>query len=1034
MWKKFIALTLFSAFSVCIFAQGLDTRASKDDWEEINFEFNSAVLSDGFPSLLRLAELLRDNPKYRVRIEGHADGIGSDRYNERLGMQRANMVRDFLTKYGANANQIETSSRGKRDPKVAGERRQYSRTDVARWMNRRAVISVLDEQGRTVGVPGGVGQAIDAMPKAIAAMEKCCDEILKRLDRLDEIARMLRDMADQNAGLRKEVDSLKQQQAALQSQINAAPKPLTEQQTASVIDQRLEAARDPRFSLLGVNLGADSFGHVTFTGRARYFAPFRERFAIQAQGEYFYFREAREGQFDLGLVTRPADRFQAGLFSSFKHVTLRGNQSAATLGQAALTLDYIFRLGRLGVFGTKSFMDGSVINRANAGVVGGRFVESCVGQAAGTCQITPNVFLERYIGIVDQAGISTALGLWGNNYLEGNVGYLRSRGYGDKLGGTLRFVFPVGDRVAFTMEGGVNETMLSRQTWGRAVFGVQFGNFQRPKEFLGSDRPIPVDVPRVRYEVLSRRVQDGAAPPVADAGPDQIGVPAGTITLNGSNSYDPNGEPLTFSWVQEGGPNVALSGANQAVATFTAVAGQAYTFRLTVRNQSGLSASARTRVSTRAEDRVQVIFFTANPPSIRAGQQATLFWRVINAETVTISGIGQVGPEGSAPVSPTQSTTYTLTARNAISEANATATVNVEAAQARIFGCFATPTNIRAGEAATIQFQTENITGISVTPNVPGVAVGSTSFVASPTQTTTYVINVTGANNQTAACTVVVTVDQQQVAPPRIVRFTAAPTEIVQGEASTLVWQVENATRVDISGVGENMGLTGTQEVRPNQTTTYTLTAVNASGTSTATATVTVLPGARITSFTANPNPSPQVGGNVVLTCIAENATSVTIAGAGPVIRNQVVVNPRVDTTYTCTAVGTRSQDTQTVTVRVDQPLNCDVPNPPPGCPPRPEGPPPTVVITGAPVIETVVRTLTLDASQSFSPGGFGPLRYLWTAREGRAAIANATSPTPIVYLGNLYGDYFFDVTVTDARGNVATSTVNVRLVVTRIP
>lgn len=1033
MWKKFIALTLFSAFSVCIFAQGLDTRASKDDWEEINFEFNSAVLSDGFPSLLRLAELLRANPGHRVRVEGHADGIGSDRYNEKLGIQRANTVRDFLVKYGAAANQIETSSRGEREKKVAGENPRYRRTDVARWMNRRVVLTVLDQQGRTVGVPGGPKEAIDAMPKAIAAMEKCCDEILKRLDRLDDIAKMLRDMADQNAGLRKEVDALKQQQAALQSQINAAPKPLTEQQTASVVDQRLEAAREPRFAMLGMNLGADSFGHVTFTGRARYFAPFKERFAIQAQGEYFYFQEAREGQFDLGLVTRPAERFQAGLFSSFKHVTLRGNQNGATMGQAALTLDYIFRLGRLGLFGAKGFMDGGVINRVNAGIVNGRFIESCAGQAAGTCQTTPNVFMERYLGVIDQAGVSTALGLWGNNYLEGNVGYLRSRGYGDKVGGTLRFIFPVNDRVAFTMEGGINETMLSRQTWGRAVFGVQLGNFLRPREFLGTDRPIPVDVPRVRYEVLNRRVQTGAAPPIADAGPDQIGVPQGTITLNGSGSYDPNGETLTYNWVQEGGPSVAVTGANQPVATFTAAAGQAYTFRLTVRNTSGLSASARTRVTTRSEDRVQIIFFSGNPTTIRPQQQATLFWRVINAETVTISpAIGQVGQEGNTPVSPTQTTTYTLTARNAISEASQSVTITVEAAPPRISGCFATPTNIRAGEAATVQFLTENITGISVSPNVPGVSVGSTSFVVSPTQTTTYTITVTGPGNQTAQCAAVVTVDA--VPAPRIIRFTAAPTSIVEGENSTLVWQVENATSVSISGVGDDVGLTGTREVQPAQTTEYVLTATNSAGTATARATVTVTPRARITSFTANPPVSPVPGGNVVLTCIADNATSVTVAGAGPLFRNQVIVNPRVDTTYTCTAVGTRSQDTRTVTVQVTQPpLDCNVPNPPAGCP-RPEGPPPTIVIAGAPTIETVVRTVTLDASQSFSSAGFGPLRYLWTSREGRAAIANATTPTPIVYLGNLYGDYFFDVTVTDARGNVATSTVNVKLVVTRIP
>ena len=59
-------------------AQGLDTRASKDDWEDINFEFDSAVLSDGFPSLLRMAELLKANPAFKVKIEGHGDGIGSD--------------------------------------------------------------------------------------------------------------------------------------------------------------------------------------------------------------------------------------------------------------------------------------------------------------------------------------------------------------------------------------------------------------------------------------------------------------------------------------------------------------------------------------------------------------------------------------------------------------------------------------------------------------------------------------------------------------------------------------------------------------------------------------------------------------------------------------------------------------------------------------------------------------------------------------------------------------------------------------------
>jgi hypothetical protein len=1019
--------TLFSAFTVSVFAQGLDTRASKDDWEEINFEFNSAVLSDGFPSLLRLADLLKAHTGYKVRLEGHADHLGSDRYNDKLGTQRATMVRDFLVKYGANANQIETQSRGEKDPRVQGEKARYNKTDVARWMNRRVAVSVLDEQGRVVGAgTGGIGDAIAAIPKPA---RDCCDEILKRLDRLDEIAKMLRDMADQNAGLRKELDNLKQQQAALQSQINSAPKPLTEDQTAKVVDTQIAKNRDPRFSLLGINIGEDSYKHVTFSGRARFFAPFKEHFAIQAQGEYFYFKEAREGQFDLGLVDRIGN-FQAGLFSSFKHVSLRQYQSGGTLGQASLTLDYIFRLGRFGVFGTKAFLDNQLLDSRNAAIMNGSIVESCAGALPGTCGLAPNLYFEKYLRAVDQIGVSGTVGLWKNNYLEGNFGYLRSRANADRPGGTLRFVFPIHDKVAFTVEGGINETLVTANNWGRAVVGVQFGNFLRPREFQGVTHAVPVDVPRVRYEIATVRASHGVTPPIADAGPDQIGVPAGTITLNGSASYDPNGQKLTYQWVSETA-GVAISGANQPIATFTAASGQTYTFRLTVTNQDGLTGSARTRVTTTTPAQLQIVFFAANPPQINQGQSSQLSWQVLNATSVTISPtVGSVAASGTAPVSPTQTTTYTLTARNGTQELNATATVVVNANPVTIAGCMATPTTINAGESTTISFNTTNATAVTVTPSVPGVGTNG-SFVVSPAANTTYTITAVGNGTASASCSVGVIVVTNP-GMPRIIRFTGAPLEIVAGEKSTLTWQVENADTVTITGLG-TVALTGTQDVTPATTTPYTLTATNKQGPLSQVVTITVIQPARINSFTANPPVSPGPGQNVVLSCQASDATSVTIAGAGPLAGNgTVVVNPTVDTTYTCTAVGVRSQDTKTLLVRVTTTPPPQCPGPDPRCPPV--GPPPTVVIAGGPVLETVVRTVTLDASQSFSPANFTPLKYFWTSREGRAAIANANTPTPIVYLGNLYGDYFFDVTVTDARGNVATGTIDVRLVVTRIP
>ena len=116
-----IKRSLAALGGICLLAaslsgQGLNTNASKDDWEEINFEFNSSILSDGYPSLLRLAELLSQNRDYRVRVVGHTDYVGSVQYNEKLALARANMVRDFLTKYGAGANQIAVSGPEARSP------------------------------------------------------------------------------------------------------------------------------------------------------------------------------------------------------------------------------------------------------------------------------------------------------------------------------------------------------------------------------------------------------------------------------------------------------------------------------------------------------------------------------------------------------------------------------------------------------------------------------------------------------------------------------------------------------------------------------------------------------------------------------------------------------------------------------------------------------------------------------------------------------------------------------------------------------
>jgi peptidoglycan-associated lipoprotein len=73
--------------------------------------------------------------------------------------------------------------------------------------------------------------------------------------------------------------------------------------------------------------------------------------------------------------------------------------------------------------------------------------------------------------------------------------------------------------------------------------------------------------------------------------------------------------------------------------------------------------------------------FAAEPSSIERGQSATLRWSVSDASEISIdNGIGTVQANGSRQVFPSNSTTYTLTARGADGRSvTATASVNVTA-------------------------------------------------------------------------------------------------------------------------------------------------------------------------------------------------------------------------------------------------------------------------------------------------------------------------------------------------------------------
>lgn len=79
-----------------------------------------------------------------------------------------------------------------------------------------------------------------------------------------------------------------------------------------------------------------------------------------------------------------------------------------------------------------------------------------------------------------------------------------------------------------------------------------------------------------------------------------------------------------------------------------------------------------------------------------------------------------------------------------------------------------------------------------------------------------------------------------------------------------------------------------------------------------------------------------------------------------------------------------------------------------------------------APVEGAVLaKQIQLDASASFDPEA-APLTYEWRVLQGSAAVAQAHTAKPIVQFGSGYGEYIFEVTVSDGKGGHSTARTSV--------
>ena len=114
--------------------------SSKQNWVLFGVNFASGKTSlkaEAYPILEHAVDVLRENQDLKVEIQGYTDNVGKPAFNQKLSLERANAVKQYLVKNGIAGSRLTTVGLGEKDP--IGN----NSTEEGRAQNRRIEFKVI---------------------------------------------------------------------------------------------------------------------------------------------------------------------------------------------------------------------------------------------------------------------------------------------------------------------------------------------------------------------------------------------------------------------------------------------------------------------------------------------------------------------------------------------------------------------------------------------------------------------------------------------------------------------------------------------------------------------------------------------------------------------------------------------------------------------------------------------------------------------------------------------------------------------------